>query len=584
VGPQGQKVVLMSRAGSGVGSAVTNLNLVFDDAASDSLVQSGVITSGTYKPSDYSGSLAFYAPAPAGPYVTNLAALNGTNPNGTWSLWVQDDLSPDSGIINGDWLISFVTSAPLISSIAPQTTLENQALAVNFNVNSALTSASNITVTAVSSGQTPVGLVGSLAISGPGTNAATSRTLLITPAANLPSALTNLDGTATITLTATDGTNSSSASFPLTVTFVNQAPTLAGLNNATTPANGPLAIHFNANDVDTPAPGLSVNAVSSVPSLGALALSSSGNAQTLNFTPNGTVGSTLVTVTVSDGQLSTTNSFTLTVTPPVPPVLGEIADTNTTANVPLAFALNLSSPFTPIGNLTFTGAGTNAALVRSVTFAYNGTAEIATINLVTNKIGIDYLTITVSDGITNASQSFVLEVQAPEPVQFAEIADQTTSANKPVTIALNITSPVVPISSLTFSGTSSDPALVSGVIFSNDGVKVAATINLVKDQSGSALVTIAVNDGFTTVTNSFSLTVEAAPLVGPTLAISAQGGQLHISFVGNAGATYGILSSSDLKSWSDTGLTVTADTKGAATAAIPLPASAGGTFYRAVAK
>src|SRR5262249_45585199 len=179
------------------------------------------------------------------------------------------------------------------------------------------------------------------------------------------SAVTNIDGSATITLTATDGTNSSSVSFPLTVTFVNQAPTLTGLVNTTTPANVPLAIHFTANDVDTPASGLTVNATSSVTNVGSIALVSSGTAQTLNFTPNGSVGATVVTFPVSDGQLSTNNSFPITVTPPVPPVLAAIENTNTTANVPLSIALNVTDSVTAITNLTYTGLGTNAALVRS---------------------------------------------------------------------------------------------------------------------------------------------------------------------------------------------------------------------------
>ena len=582
VGPQGQKVVLMSRAGSGVGSAITNVNLVFDDTASGGLVQNGVITSGTYKPSDYNGALQFYSPAPAAPYVTNLSALNGTSPNGTWSLYVQDDLSPDSGVITGDWLISFVTSAPQFSPIAAQTTPENHPLTVNFSISSALTSASNLTVTASSSGQIPPGLIGSLSVVGPGTNAATSRQLTIVPGLNLPSAVTNIDGTATITLTATDGTNSSAISFPLTVTFVNQAPTLAGLANTTTPANAPLVINFTANDVDTPASSLTVAASSSVPALGNLRLTSNGNAQTLNFTPNGTTGTTVVTVTVSDGQLSATNTFNLVVTPAVPMVLGEIADTNTTANVPLSIPLSITDSFTALTNLTYTGAGTNAALVRSVTFAYNGTTEVATINLVTNQVGVDYITITVSDGITNASQSFALEVQAPEPPEFGAIADQTTTVNTPATVGLNITSPVVPISALTFTGSSSNPSLVSGVSFSNDGIKVAATVNLVKDQSGTAQVTIVLNDGFTTISNSFKLTVTVP--VAPTLALGVQNGQIHISLTGAPGVSYGLLSSTDLKTWADTGTTVTADNSGAASVSIPLPAGVGGTFYRAIVK
>jgi uncharacterized repeat protein (TIGR01451 family) len=55
------------------------------------------INSGTYRPTDFETAENLTSPAPAGPYGTALAAFNGSNPNGTWSLYIRDDSSQDTG-------------------------------------------------------------------------------------------------------------------------------------------------------------------------------------------------------------------------------------------------------------------------------------------------------------------------------------------------------------------------------------------------------------------------------------------------------------------------------------------------------
>ncbi|MCA1585121.1 MAG: proprotein convertase P-domain-containing protein, partial [Acidobacteria bacterium] len=63
------------------------------------------ILTGTYAPTDVSPGDVLTAPAPAGPYSTSLAAFNGTNPNGTWSLYVFDDAGSDIGALFGFTLL-----------------------------------------------------------------------------------------------------------------------------------------------------------------------------------------------------------------------------------------------------------------------------------------------------------------------------------------------------------------------------------------------------------------------------------------------------------------------------------------------
>ena len=92
VGPGGKKMLLLSDAGGG--GNVTGLNLTFDDAAASALPDGSSLTSGTWKPSVYeAGTDGFAPPRPGEPYGTALSAFNGTDPNGTWSLFVRDDFS-----------------------------------------------------------------------------------------------------------------------------------------------------------------------------------------------------------------------------------------------------------------------------------------------------------------------------------------------------------------------------------------------------------------------------------------------------------------------------------------------------------
>jgi uncharacterized repeat protein (TIGR01451 family) len=59
-----------------------------------------------------SNTITHISPPPP-PYGTNLAGLNGGNPNGTWYLFVQDDKIFDSGMISNGWLLTLTTANPV---------------------------------------------------------------------------------------------------------------------------------------------------------------------------------------------------------------------------------------------------------------------------------------------------------------------------------------------------------------------------------------------------------------------------------------------------------------------------------------
>src|SRR6185436_5113425 len=118
------------------------------------------------------------------------------------------------------------------------------------------TAANELAVQATSSNPTLV-LPTGIALSGSGAG----RTITITPAANQ-------SGSATITVTVSDGTASASDTFELTVTAVNDLPTISDIaDQITLEDTVTSAIAFTVGDVETLAGELVVQATSSNPAL-----------------------------------------------------------------------------------------------------------------------------------------------------------------------------------------------------------------------------------------------------------------------------------------------------------------------------
>jgi subtilisin-like proprotein convertase family protein len=121
VGPQGQMAMILSNVGGDVRNSVTNINLTLDDDAADYLPLDSTLVSGTFKPTKKLQTLTFSFPAPCPPgsaaAPAPLSIFNGTDPSGTWQLFVLDDAYPDAGVITGGWSLT-LTTVPLVLSIS----------------------------------------------------------------------------------------------------------------------------------------------------------------------------------------------------------------------------------------------------------------------------------------------------------------------------------------------------------------------------------------------------------------------------------------------------------------------------------
>jgi hypothetical protein len=140
---------------------------------------------------------------------------------------------------------------------------------------------------------------------------ATARTLVITPAANQ-------SGRTVVQLHATHGSMTVTRSFSITINSVNDAPTISRIaDQIIGESAAPSPIPFAIGDVETPCASLIVTAHSSDPNLlsnESIRLAGAGAARTIALHPtSGKSGKLTLTVTVDDGESSTSQQFQVSV-------------------------------------------------------------------------------------------------------------------------------------------------------------------------------------------------------------------------------------------------------------------------------
>jgi hypothetical protein len=119
VAPGGQALLLWNTVGNG---AVSNLELTIDDSAAAFGPPVTALTSGSYKPTSNLACCppaTFPSPGPGTSYgtpgpggtATLASAFNGTSPNGTWALYVNNR-SLGVGSFAGGWDLTIAVTPP----------------------------------------------------------------------------------------------------------------------------------------------------------------------------------------------------------------------------------------------------------------------------------------------------------------------------------------------------------------------------------------------------------------------------------------------------------------------------------------
>jgi hypothetical protein len=307
-------------------------------------------------------------------------------------------------------------------------------------------------------------------------------------------------------------------------TGTNTPPTISNIADQTTFQNIATApIAFTVGDTQTPVAGLVVTSASSNPSLvpvSNIVLAGSGANRTVIITPAlNQMGTATITLTVNDGSITTSDSLVLTVNPFIntPPTISSITDRsiNEDSNTG-TIAITIGDAHTTTGNLTLSGASSNPTLVpaSNIGFGGSGASRTVTVTPAANQSGMATVTITVSDGLLSASGTFVLTVNpVNDAPTISTLADQTINQGTSTgPIGLTIGDIETTAGSLVVSGSSSNPTLVpnGNLVFGGSGASRTVTVTPATDQTGTASITVTVNDGSAITTDSFVLTVNPA--------------------------------------------------------------------------
>jgi N-acetylneuraminic acid mutarotase len=412
-------------------------------------------------------------------------------------------------------------NAPTLSGLSDQTINEDiSSGALSFTVGDVETAAGALTLTGASSNTT---LVPNANITFGGSGA--SRTVTVVPAANL-------NGTATITVTVNDGTTSTNGTFLLTVSAVNDAPTLNAISN-------PAAILEDAAQQTVNLSGISagsnesqtlvVTATSDNTALipnPTVTYTSPSATGSLKYTPVANAnGTATITVTVNDGQALNnliTQTFVVTVTAvndaPTLDVISNPAAILEDAGLQTINLTGITAGGGESQALVVTATSNNTNVIPNPTVSYTspGTTGSLSYTPVANANGSAIITVTVNDGdVSNNTivRTFTVNVTSVNDAPtITAISDQTINEDGSTgALSFTVGDVETAAASLTLTRASTNTTLVplANIVFGGSGTDRTVTVTPTANQNGTATITVTVSDGTTTTNSVFVLTVNA---------------------------------------------------------------------------
>lgn len=348
----------------------------------------------------------------------------------------------------------------------------------------------------------------------------------------------DFNGFVDVQVTASDGSLSASDIFRLTITPVNDAPVVAlALLDRTSPEDAAIDFTVPAGsfaDVDSPALIYSARTAGGSGLPGWLNFDAGAGRFTgtppLNFN-----GFADIEVTASDGSLSTSDIFRLSVTAvnDAPVVAISLVDRNSAEDTAIDFTVPASS-FTDVDNATLTYAATLATGVALPSWlSFNAATQRFTGTPPANFNGFIDVRVTASDGVLSASDDFRLNVTAVNdaPILTAALADRSSAEDT----AIDFTVPAgsftdVDNAALTYAATlAGGAALPSWLSF--NAVTQRFTGTPPANFNGFIDVRVTASEGALSAADDFRLTitpVNDAPVAVGDSGFTATGGNVLV--------------------------------------------------------
>jgi len=339
-------------------------------------------------------------------------------------------------------------------------------------------------------------------------------------------------GLSTVSVSVSDSFDTTTIQFNVTITNAStdpqSAPTISQIPSQVLIA-GTVSdtFQFTVSDSESAASAISVTATSSDPDVisdSDITLSGTGETRTIQIeTPANKSGTTVITITASDGQAETTSSFSVSIRQVSAPSISSISNTSVLSGEisdEISFVINDNETNPEELELWIRSSDVDLIPADSIIVKGSDSTRSLSFHTTPGKTGTSDITVFVSDQIDTTQISFtasVLKNTAPLISSLPDIIinNQTDSYTIPVHV---IDSETV-TSDLDFSFKTSRAAIIAisdiSYDFAGDDT-VLITISPTSDSTGTTDITLIISDGVFQEENIFSFTVDknSAPQLG----------------------------------------------------------------------
>ena len=316
----------------------------------------------------------------------------------------------------------------------------------------------------------------------------------------------------------------------LAVSVDNTAPILSAIGNQTTNEDNAVTIPVQINDNDSVLScSESFQKASSNTNLipiNAIVITGTAPNCRVVITPiSNANGNANITLTVSDGRLSSVTSFSLTVNPinDAPKVSDVNAQTTVEDTAKQGIAIEISDPETSVACSNLNVTSNNVALVDTQGISVTGTAPNCLLSLSprANASGSAQINLSVTDGVLTTAKNFMFSVTAvndPPSISMAasfNLNEDVVNAQIP----LQLTDIDSPINCESIRLKSTDSSIISLAKTTISGTLPNCVLNVTSEPNkyGSVGISVFVKDEITEVTKD--ITVNLNNLVDPPIAV-----------------------------------------------------------------